>query len=84
MRWPNEGFHGLNDKKCLLYDDLSATVGSGQLTNILHVQDLLTSKQALTQVTCAMKYAVSLPFTAVKNAWGRSMHELEQGNLTCR
>ena len=46
---------------------------AGQLTNILHIQNPLTSKQALTPVVCAMKDAVSLPFTAVKN---------EEGNLT--
>ena len=46
------------------------------------MQDPLTSKQALTQVVCAMKDAVSLPFTAVKNAWACSMHELEEGNLS--
>ena len=55
---------------------------AGQLTNILHMQDPLTSKQALTQVICDMKDAVSLPFTAVKNAWACSMHELEEGNLS--
>ena len=66
-RWPNEGYHGSNGKKGLLYDDLSMPQWvAGQLTNILHMQDPLTSKQALTQVVCAMKDAVSLPFTAVK------------------
>ena len=55
---------------------------AGQLTNILHMQDPLTSKQALTQVIWAMKDAVSLPFTAVKNAWACSMHELKEGNLS--
>ena len=83
VRWPNEGFHGSNSKKRLLYDDLSMPqwVG-GQLTNILHMQDQATSRQALIQVIAAMKDAVSIPFTAVKNAWACSMHELEEGNLT--
>ena len=82
-RWPNEGYHGSNGKKRLLYDDLSMPQWvAGQLTNNLHMQDPLTSKQALTQVVCAMKDAVSLPFTAVKNAWACSMHELEEGNLS--
>ena len=53
----------------------------GQLTNILYMQDPQTYKQALTQVICAMKYTVSLSFTAVKNVWAFSMHELEEGNL---
>ena len=82
-RWPNEGYHGSNGKKRLLYDDLSMPQWvAGQLTNILHIQDPLTSKQALTQVICAMKDAASLPFTAVKNAWACSMHDLEEGNLS--
>ena len=83
VRWPNEGFHGSNGKKRLLYDDLSMPQWvAGQLTNILHMQDQATSKQALIQVIAAMKDAVSIPFTAVKNAWACSMHELEEGNLT--
>ena len=83
VRWPNEGFHGSNGKKRLLYDDLSMPQWvAGQLTNILHMQDHATSRQALIQVIAAMKDAVSIPFTAVKNAWACSMHELEEGNLT--
>ena len=82
-RWPNEGYHGSNGKKCLLCDDRSMPQRvAWELTNTLHMQDPLTSKQALTQVLCAMKDAVSLPFTAVKNAWVCSMHELEEGNLS--
>ena len=82
-RWPNEGYHGSNSKKRLLYNDLSMPHWvAGQLTNILHMQDPLTSKQTLTQVVCAMRDAVSVPFTAVKNAWACSMHELEEGNLS--
>ena len=55
---------------------------AGQLTNILHMQDHATSREALIQVIAAMKDAVSIPFTAAKNAWACSMHELEEGNLT--
>ena len=53
---------------------------TGQLTNILHMQDHTVVKQALVQVICAMKDAASLPFTAVKNAWACSMHN--EGNLS--
>ena len=83
IRWPNEGFHGSSGKKRLLYDDLSMPqwVG-GQLTKILHMQNQVVAKQALVQVICAMKDAASLPFTALKNAWACSMHDLEEGNLS--
>ena len=83
VRWPNEGFHGSNGKKRLLYDDLSMPQWvAGQLTNILHMHDHNISKQALVQVIAAMKDASSIPFSAVKNAWACSMHELEEGNLS--
>ena len=82
VRWPNEGFHGSNEKKRLLYDDLSMPQwAAGQLTNILHMQDHVIARQALVQVIAARKDAVSIPFTAVKNAWACSIHELEEGNL---
>ena len=82
VRWPNEGFHGSNRKKRLLYDDMSMPQWvAGQLTNIVHMQDHIIARQALVQVIAAMKDAVSIPFTAVKNAWACSMHELEVGNL---
>ena len=55
---------------------------AGQLTNILHMQNQVVAKQALVQVICAMKDAASLSFTAVKNAWACSMHDLEEGNLS--
>ena len=67
----------------LIYDDLSMPQWvAGQLTNILHMQDHATSRQALIQVIAAMKDAASIPFTAVKIACARSMHELKEGNLT--
>ena len=81
-RWPNEGYHGSNAKKRLLYDLSMPQLVAGQLTNILHIQDPLTSKQALTQAICAMKDVASIPFTAVKKACTCSMHDLEEGNLS--
>ena len=82
VRWPNEGFHGSNGKKRLLCGDLSMPQWvAGQLTNIRHMQDHVIARQALIQVVAAMKDAVSIPFTSVKNAWACSMHELEEGNL---
>ena len=73
---------GQTGKKRLLYDDLSMPqCVAGQLTNILHMQDHIIARQALVQVIAAMKDAVSIPFTAVKNTWACSMHELEEGNL---
>ena len=65
--------------KTLLYDDLSIPQWvEVQLTNILHMQDHNTSKLALVQAIAVMIDAASIPFTAVKNAWACSIHELEE------
>ena len=68
--WPYEGFHGSNDKKRLLYDELSVPQWmAGQLTNILHMQDLIIAKQALVQVIAAIKDAVSIFLLQSKMLW---------------
>ena len=54
---------------------------AGELTNILHMHDHNTSKEVLVQVIVDMKDTSSIPFSAVKNVWACSMHELEEGNL---
>ena len=70
-------------KKHLLYDVLSMPQWvAGQLTNILHMQGHVIARQALVQVITAMKDAVSIPFTAIKNAWACAVHGLEEGNLS--
>ena len=83
FRWPSEGFHCLTVKKKVTYDDLTLPQSvTGQLTNIYHMNDQTTARQALLQVILAMKDATSLPWTAVKNAWATSMHDLEEGHLS--
>ena len=82
FRWPNEGFHGQTGKKKTVYDDLTLPQWiTGQLTNIYHMRDQNTARHALLQVILAMKDATSLPWTAVRNAWATSMHDLEEGHL---
>ena len=82
FRWPNEGFHGQTGKAKETYDDLTLPQWvTGTLTNIYHIRDQTTVRQALLQVILAMKDATSLPLTAVRNAWATSMHDLEEGHL---
>ena len=81
FRWLNEGYHGQTGKKTV-YDDLTLPQWiTGQLTNIYHMKDQTTARHALLQVILAMKDATSLPWTAVRNAWATSMHDLEEGHL---
>ena len=83
LRWPNEGFHASNGKKRLIYDELSLPQWvAGQLTNIYVMSDPTLVKQAILQMTLAMRDAASLPWAAVKSAWASSMHEVEEGSLT--
>ena len=78
LRWPNEGFHGIGGRKRTLYDDLSIQERAvGQLSNIYQ----LLVKQVLLQVILSLRDATSLPWQAVRSAWGNSMHEIEQGLL---
>ena len=82
FRWPNEGFHGQTGKNKVTYDDLTLPQWvTGQLTNIYHMKDQTTARQALLQVILGMKDATSLPWTAVRNAWATSLHDLEEGHL---
>ena len=64
------------------YDDLTlAQWISGQLSNVLLIDDPTLAKSVLTQVVLAMKDAVSLPWQAVRSAWAVSMTEIEEGRL---
>ena len=82
FRWPNEGYHGIGGSKRTLYDDLTIQEWAvGQLPNIYHIQDPALSKQVLLQVILSLRHATSLPWQAVRSAWGNSMHEVEQGSL---
>ena len=77
FRWPNEG------KKRSTYDDLTLSEWAvGQLSNIYYIQDPSLVKKVLLQTILALKDATSLPWQAVRAAYGNSMHEVEQGTLT--
>ena len=76
FRWPNEGLVSNSHLKKPPYDDLSmAQWISGQLNNILLIEDNTTARNVLTQVAMAMKDAVTLPWPAVKSAWAVSMRK---------
>ena len=82
FRWPNEGLVSNSHVKKPPYDDLSmAQWISGQLNNILLIEDNTTARNVLTQVAMAMKDAVTLPWPAVRSAWAVSMSDIEEGRL---
>ena len=67
----------------LTYDELSIPQWvAGRLTNIYAMSDPTLVKQAILQMTLAMRDAASLPWAAVKLVWASSMHEVEEGSLT--
>ena len=80
FRWPNEGLVSNSHLKKPPYDDLNmAQWISGQLNNILLIEDNTTLRNVLTQVAMALKDAVILPWPAVRSAWAISMSEIEEG-----
>ena len=82
FRWPNEGLVSASHLKKPAYDDLSlAQWTSGQLSNILLVEDPALSKCMLVQMAAAMRDAVSLPWPVVRSAWAVSMSDIEEGRL---
>ena len=65
LRWPNEGYHGTNGRKRMLYDDLTVQEWAvGQLSNIYQIQDPVLVKQVLLQVILSLRDATSLPWQA--------------------
>ena len=83
LRWPHEGYVSTGATKKPSYDDLSlAQWASGQLSNILLIQDYELMRLMLTQVTVALTDAVSLPWPAVRSAWKASMTQVEDGRLS--
>ena len=83
LRWPNEGCVSTGTTKKPSYDDLTmAQRASGQLSNILLIQDFEVMKRMLTQLTMALTDAVSLPWPAVRSAWAASMTQVEDGRLS--
>ena len=82
LRWPNEGFQGVQGRKRLAYDDLTLPQWvSGQLSNIYNIQDPSVVKHALLQLIMATKDASSLPWPTVRDAWVVTMHAVEEGRL---
>ena len=80
LRWPNEGFQASGGKKRLTYNELSLPQWvAGQLTNIYAMSEPKQIKQAVLQITLAMRDAASLPWPAVRAAWASSMHQVEEG-----
>ena len=81
-RWPNERLVSNSHTKKPAYDELSlAQWISGQLNNILLVEDNSMLRSMLTQVSMAMRDAVSLPWPAVRSACAASMTDVEEGRL---
>ena len=73
---------GANGKKTVCYYEwLLPKWAVGQLNNVFHIQDLITARLALLQVILARKDATSLPWEAVRSAWGNSMHGIEPGTI---
>ena len=82
LRWPNEGFTGGGTKKRISYDDLTLPQWvAGQLTNAIQIQDNDVLRSVLNQIIFAMRDASSLPWSAVREAYASSMHEVEEGRL---
>ena len=82
FRWPNEGLVSNSHLKKPPYDDLSmAQWISGQINNVLLIEDPVIVRNVLTQVAMAMKDAITLPWPAVRSAWAVSMSEVEEGRL---
>ena len=81
-RWPNEGLVSSSHNKKPAYDELNmAQWTSGQLNNMLLVEDNTTLRCMLTQMALAMRDAGSLPWPAVRSSWAVSMTDVEEGRL---
>ena len=82
-RWPNEGLVVTSHFKKPAYDELNmAQWISVQLNNILLVEENTTLRNILTQVSMAMRDAVSLPWPMVRSAWVVSMMDIEEGRIS--
>ena len=81
-RWPNEGLVSSSHNKKPAYDELNmAQWTSGQLNNMLLVEDNTTLRCMLTQMALAMRDAGSLPWPTVRSSWAVSMTDVEEGRL---
>ena len=80
--WPHEGVLNMQGARKPTYDDLSiAQWASGQLANILHVHDSCLQRRMLMQMLYALRDACTLPWAAVRLAYGTSMQQIEEGHL---
>ena len=74
LRWPNEGYHLVNGRKRIVYDELSLPEWAvGQLSNIYQIHDPTTMKRALLQTIMALKDTTSLPWPAVRSVYAKAM-----------
>ena len=81
-RWPNEGLVSSSHNKKPPYEELNmAQWTSGQLNNMLLVEDNTILRCMLTQMSLAMRDAGSLPWPAVRSSWAVSMTDIEEGRL---
>ena len=80
FKWPNEVYITNSSVKKPAYDDMSmAQWVAGQLHNISQVEDPMVVKLMLQQVILSIRDAVTIPWAAVRVAWGISMTQLEEG-----
>ena len=83
FRWPNEGLVSASHLRKPSYNDLTlAQWTSGQLANILLVEDSTLSQNMLTQMATALRDAISLPWPVVRSAWAVPMTDIEESRLT--
>ena len=83
MRLPNEGYHGGQGRKRVMYDDLSLPQWvAGKPLNMYHIKDHDLARHALLQTIYSMRDAASLPWATVRNTYAVSMHEIKEGTLT--
>ena len=83
FRWPNEGLVSASHLRKPSYDDLTlAQWASGQIANILLVENHSLSKNMLIQMAAAMRDSVSLPWPVIRSAWAVSMTDIEEGRLS--
>ena len=83
FRWPNEGRVSASHLRKPSYDDLTlAQWASGQISNILLIDDHSLAKNMLIQMAAAMRDAISLPWPVVRSAWDVSMTDIEEGKLS--
>ena len=81
-RWPNEGLVSNSHTKKPPYDELNmAQWTSGQLSNMLLVEDNTMLRCMLTQMSLAMRDAGSLRWSAIRSSWAVSMTDIEEGRL---